>query len=199
MEREKTTFDLRVGWSTDNSSLMLGESETSWAYSSAEGKMAHNSNFEEYGEKITKGDVIGAFLDIGEDEVSMTFTKNGEDQGDAYQIKRAEFPDAAIFPHVLSKNIKFQVNFGVDAKGKDIDDFKEKLDGDYVKMAKVEAKERGVPRIVSRADCEMIMMVGLPGCGKTTWVDKHVAENPDKNYNIISTNDMFKKMTVRQF
>merc|ERR1719462_488553 len=39
-------------------------------------------------------------------------------------------------------------------------------------------------------------MVGLPGSGKTYWVEKHVAENPDKNYNVISTSEMFKKMTV---
>jgi len=197
VEKDKTTYDLRVGWSTDNSSLMLGESETSWAYSSAQGKMVNSTKFEEYGEKFVKGDVIGAFLDFGEEEVGMTFTKNGEDQGDAFQIKREDFPaDAFIFPHILSRNVKFQVNFGVDAKGEDMADWKEKLEGEYVKIAKAEEKGRGVPRIATRAECEMIMMVGLPGSGKTTWVEKHVAENPDKHYNIISTNDMFKRMTV---
>ena len=25
-------------------------------------------------------------------------------------------------------------------------------------------------RISKREDCEMIMLIGLPGCGKTTWV-----------------------------
>merc|ERR1719495_1334513 len=39
-------------------------------------------------------------------------------------------------------------------------------------------------------------MIGLPGCGKSVWVDKHVAENADKQYNVISTNTMINKMTV---
>ena len=50
----------------------------------------------------------------------------------------------------------------------------------------------GIFRIV----CEMIMMIGLPGCGKTTWVNKYVADNPDKQYNVVSTTTMINKMTV---
>ena len=199
VEKETSTFDLRVGWSTNNSSMMLGDSETSWCYSSAEGKMANAAKFEEYGEKFTKNDVIGCFLDFGEEEISMTFTKNGEDQGDAFQIPRADFPaDTALFPHILTRNVKFAVNFGKDKAGEEVADWKEKeIEGDYVKAAKVEGeKERGTARIEKREDCEMIMMVGLPGSGKTTWVDNHVKENADKHYNVISTSEMFKKMTV---
>ena len=40
------------------------------------------------------------------------------------------------------------------------------------------------------------MMIGLPAAGKTTWVEKHVADNPDKQYNVISTTTMINKMTV---
>ncbi len=42
----------------------------------------------------------------------------------------------------------------------------------------------------------MIMMVGLPGSGKTTWVNKHVAENPDKKYTVIGTSSLIDKMKV---
>jgi hypothetical protein len=31
------------------------------------------------------------------------------------------------------------------------------------------AQVRGTPRIAKREDCEMIMMVGLPASGKSTW------------------------------
>ena len=188
VEKDKT--DLRVGWSAENSSLMLGESETSWAYSSAQGKKMNSTKYENYGDKFVKGDIIGAFLDFGEEEVCMTFTKNGEDQGDAFQIKLEDFPsDTLIFPHILSRNVKFQVNFGVDAKGVYLADWKEKLEGEYIKIGKLE-NGCSLPR---NATSPQYMMI--PGSGKTTWVEKLVNEEPDKHFNI-STNDMVKKMTV---
>ena len=40
------------------------------------------------------------------------------------------------------------------------------------------------------------MLIGLPGSGKTTWVEKHVAANPDKRYNIIGTSALHERMKV---
>jgi len=42
-------------------------------------------------------------------------------------------------------------------------------------------------------------MVGLPASGKTTWVKKYIAENPDKNYNVLGTNVVLDKMKVSLF
>lgn len=42
----------------------------------------------------------------------------------------------------------------------------------------------------------MIMMCGLPACGKTTWANKYVKEHPEKRYNIIGTNALIDKMKV---
>lgn len=39
-------------------------------------------------------------------------------------------------------------------------------------------------------------MVGLPGGGKTYWVSKQVAENADKGYNVLGTNNIIDKMRV---
>jgi len=161
--------------------------------------MVHNTTFEEYGEKFARNDIIGAFLDLDGDEISMTFTKNGEDQGDAFQIPKEKLGGRALFPHILSRNVKFEVNFGVTKANEDKELWKEKLEGEFVKVGKVEpdARVRGTPRIAKREDCEMIMMVGLPASGKSTWVENHVKEHPEKHYNVISTTAMINKMTVK--
>jgi hypothetical protein len=36
--------------------------------------------FEDYGEVFGRNDTVGAFLDITDDMVTMTFTKNGQSQ-----------------------------------------------------------------------------------------------------------------------
>ena len=40
------------------------------------------------------------------------------------------------------------------------------------------------------------MMCGLPGCGKTVWVNKFTAEHGDKMYNVLGTNNIIDKMKV---
>lgn len=44
----------------------------------------------------------------------MRFTVNGELQPEVKTIPRSEFPqeNLALFPHVLSRNFNFQLNFG---------------------------------------------------------------------------------------
>ena len=40
------------------------------------------------------------------------------------------------------------------------------------------------------------MMIGLPGAGKTFWAEKFAKEHPEKNYNILGTNNLIEKMKV---
>ena len=42
----------------------------------------------------------------------------------------------------------------------------------------------------------MVMMCGLPGCGKTTWIGKYAVEHPEKVYNVLGTNSIIDKMKV---
>lgn len=43
---------------------------------------------------------------------------------------------------------------------------------------------------------QIIMIVGLPGAGKTTWALKMAKEHPEKRYNIIGTDTLIDKMRV---
>lgn len=45
-------------------------------------------------------------------------------------------------------------------------------------------------------DCEIIMMCGLPGAGKTYWVDKHVQAAAEKRYTVLGSNAILEKMKV---
>jgi len=195
-------LDLRVGWSTNNANRQLGEGPLSWCYSSAEGKKAHDKVFEEYGAKFEKGDVIGAYLDMGEDTVTMTFTKNGESQGEAYSFPRSQLGGEALFPHILSRNCKFTCNFGKNKDGKETPILKElkespSLEG-YTQIALADdaTKVRGDARIKTREECEFILLVGLPATGKTTWAKKYVEEHPEKKFEILNASVYLEKATV---
>ena len=42
----------------------------------------------------------------------------------------------------------------------------------------------------------MIMLIGLPAAGKTTWANKHATENLEKRFNIIGTSQLIDRMKV---
>lgn len=42
----------------------------------------------------------------------------------------------------------------------------------------------------------MLMMVGLPGSGKTYWAEKHAAGEKEKKFNVLGTNNIIDKMRV---
>lgn len=193
LEDEPNPNVLRVGWSVQSTSLQLGEEPLSYGFGGT-GKISTNCKFSDYGKPFIVNDVVGCYLDLDSNEVQISYTINGENQGIAYTIPQEELKGQPLFPHILSKNCGFEVNFGA------VDPWAEVLP-DYTNVGKVPLEDRipGPKRPAKREDCEVIMMVGLPGSGKTTWAMKYAAEHKDKMYNILGTNTLIDKMKVDIF
>lgn len=192
-EKQGPIHSLRVGWSTLAANLQLGEDQQSYGFDS-DGYKVLNSTFHDLESKFTVGDVIGCFLDLTSDPVQIKYTINGVVQDFNIEIPREELPEeTALFPHVLTRNVKFEINFGklenpLFAAPEELSDF--------VLIQNVENKVDGLRRPDKREDCKVIMMIGLPCSGKTYWVNNHVQENLDKRFNVLGTTQILDKMKV---
>lgn len=113
VDKEQMASGLRVGWSTDDSSLHLGEGELSWAYEST-GRSVNNGEFKEYGKPLNEKDVVGVYLDLESNPCKILYTLNGVELGVAYEFEKSVLGGKALFPHVLTKNLCYKVNFGYD-------------------------------------------------------------------------------------
>nr|KAG5714719.1 hypothetical protein BaRGS_000207 [Batillaria attramentaria] len=183
---------VRVGWSIDTSSFQLGEEPWSFGYGGT-GKFSTNCRFSDYGQRFGAGDVIGAMLDLDSRPATISFTKNGIWLGKAIPLHG--FPvgskDMALFPHVLSKNCRLKVNFGQMEPW-----FPPPPGFNYIGQLPLLDRVRGMRAPERKSDCEMIMIVGLPGVGKTTWGINMQKSHPEKRYNIIGTDTLIDKMRV---
>uniref|UniRef100_A0A8B9PJR9 Heterogeneous nuclear ribonucleoprotein U like 1 n=1 Tax=Apteryx owenii TaxID=8824 RepID=A0A8B9PJR9_APTOW len=184
---------VRVGWSLDSSGLSpAGEEPFSYGYGGT-GKKSTNCKFENYGETFAENDVIACLVDFecGE-EVEMSFMKNGKWLGVAYRVRKELLGGQALFPHVLVKNCAIEFNFGQ----REDTYFSVPPGFTFIQHLPLAERVRGTVGPKSKAECEILMMVGLPAAGKTTWAIKHAAANPSKKYNILGTNAIMDKMRV---
>ncbi|KAM8939878.1 heterogeneous nuclear ribonucleoprotein U-like protein 2 isoform 2-T2 [Pelodytes ibericus] len=180
---------LRVGWSVSQSAPQLGEDDLSFAYDSR-GLKVTSAHFEVYGETFEDNDVIGCFADLEGDSVELSFSKNGTELGQAFLFEKSTLGDQALLPHVLCKGCAFQINFGQREEPwhlpRDEFSFLSALQSDDLIRIQVEPK--------STDESEVLLMVGLPGSGKTTWAKKHSQENPDKRYVHLSTDRLLPQL-----
>ncbi|XP_005186556.2 heterogeneous nuclear ribonucleoprotein U-like protein 1 [Musca domestica] len=108
---EPHTKGFRVGFSMPSSSLLLGESENSFAYCES-GRKATKGEFVEFAQPYQLDDVIGCYLDLESTPCTIKYTLNGEDLGVAFEFdKEILGDDNALFPHILTKGYEYQVNF----------------------------------------------------------------------------------------
>ncbi len=65
---------------------------------------------ETYGESFGPSDVVASYIDFDENLIRISFTKNGEDYGQAFEFSKNDSRE--FYPHILVKNVKFECNFG---------------------------------------------------------------------------------------
>ncbi|XP_029303101.1 heterogeneous nuclear ribonucleoprotein U-like protein 1 isoform X2 [Cottoperca gobio] len=183
---------VRIGWSLNHCSTQLGEEAFSFGYGGT-GKKSADCKFSDFGEKFGENDVIGCYIDFDSaDEVEMSFSKNGVSLGVAFRTTKEALEGRALFPHVLVKNCAVEFNFGQKPEPY----FPPPSGYTYIHDLSMEDKIRGTKGPASKSECEILMMVGLPACGKTTWATKFAETNPEKKYNILGTNAIMDKMKV---
>lgn len=215
---------IRVGWSVAESSNQLGEDGFSFAFCN-NGKKCTNNVFEDYGETFEKGDSVASYIDFETDptKIFISYSKNGIDLGPAFTINKSELTEkyekefsikksfnivkneesvnnsnVVFFPHVLTKNIVFEMNFGqrVSLIG---DEPFAPIKSDYLLIQKIPIEKRTCSDHASlkkdeESDVEAILLVGLPGVGKTEWAIEYSKKNPDKAYYILGVSSILDKM-----
>ncbi|XP_045929069.1 heterogeneous nuclear ribonucleoprotein U-like protein 1 [Micropterus dolomieu] len=183
---------VRIGWSLNHCSTQLGEEPFSFGYGGT-GKKSSDCKFADFGEKFGENDVIGCYIDFDSgDEVEMGFSKNGVWLGVAFRTTKDALAGRALFPHVLVKNCAVEFNFGQKPEPY----FPPPEGYTYIHNLDMENKIRGTKGPATKSECEILMMVGLPACGKTTWAMKYAETHPEKKYNILGTNAIMDKMKV---
>ncbi|KAL6544783.1 hypothetical protein OROMI_023645 [Orobanche minor] len=205
---EDTPLDLqhvcRVGLSRgDDDVRNLGETLNSFGFGGT-GKFSNSGNFLNYGERFGVGDTIICAVDLeSQPMASISFSKNGNWLGVAKRfdagpnglgvvdspVKSLHW-ESALFPHILLKNVVVQLQFSITDGLNPVEGY-EPWDA-----AILDGNAMLGPTFSNVDDCEVIMMVGLPASGKTTWAEKWVKEHPEKRYVLLGTNLALEQMKV---
>lgn len=182
----KERYGLRVGWSVDDSSLLLGEDQLSFAYD-GRGKKVSGGNEEEYGEPLSEGDIIGCYASLSADgAVELFFHKNGCFLGEAFSLSASLLQGRILVPHVLCKNCS--VRLLLDPVTPQW--YPGPLGFTPLTALPAGQRVRATSPPTSRAQCEVVMMVGLPGSGKSFWAKTLMKQHPEKNYRLLGTEDL---------
>ncbi|KAL4622988.1 heterogeneous nuclear ribonucleoprotein U-like protein 2 [Arapaima gigas] len=183
------THVLRVGWSVDTPNFQLGEVELSYCFD-GRGRKVTEGKEEDYGESFSESDVIGCYAAFSDSDVELSFHKNGCPLGVAFHVSLASLAGRALHPHVLCRNCSVSLN--LDPAGAPW--FPSPPGYTPLVALPRELLHRAPLPPKSKQECEVLMMVGMPGAGKTHWAKAHMAQNPEKRYNLLGTHTVLSAM-----
>ncbi|XP_068182367.1 heterogeneous nuclear ribonucleoprotein U-like protein 2 [Antennarius striatus] len=185
-EEKMSAHGVRIGWSMMTASLLLGEDELSFAYDGC-GKKVSAGKEEEFGEPFSVGDIIGCYASISTDAaVDLSFHKNGRPMGVAFSLDASVPLSRVLFPHVLCKSCS--VRFHLDPTAPP---WYPSPEG-FTSLAALPAGQivRATLAPTSRPQCEVLMIVGLPGSGKSCWARTYMKQHPEKQYRLLGTEEL---------
>ncbi|KAL3522171.1 hypothetical protein ACH5RR_015005 [Cinchona calisaya] len=194
----------RIGISRGDDAVgNLGETLHSFGFCGTE-EFSDFRIFPGYEEKFGIGDTIVCYVDLESKPLaSIGFSKNGRWLGIAKQfdagpcglevvncpMKKLKW-ESALFPHILLKNVIAQMQFSIE-------------DGlilqqGYKPWASAIGDGKAIlgPDFENPNDCELIMMIGLPVTGKSTWAENLVKTHPEKRYVILGADVAMDRMKV---
>ncbi|KAG8066403.1 hypothetical protein GUJ93_ZPchr0004g39736 [Zizania palustris] len=185
----------RVGLSMGDEPVgALGETGRSFGIEGT-GKFFHQGKHEEHGLKFGIGDTVVCAVDLDSKPMaSIGLSKNGvwfgiikqfdaSDKGLGLlgpRVRRLQW-ESAIFPHILLKNVVVKMQFSRD-------DGLEPVDG-YEPWSSAYAGGNAVvgPVFEEQGTCHVVMMVGLPASGKSTWVEKWTKKHKAMRYTVLGS------------
>ncbi|XP_022615851.1 heterogeneous nuclear ribonucleoprotein U-like protein 2 [Seriola dumerili] len=177
---------LRVGWSVADASLLLGEDDLSFAYDGRSKKVSDGKE-EEFGEPFSEGDIIGCYASFSTDgAVQLSFHKNGRFMGVAFSLGASVLQGRALVPHVLCKSCSVRLLLDPTSPP-----WYPGPPG-FTPLAALPAGQRVRSTLApsSRTHCEVLLMVGLPGSGKSHWARTHMKQHPEKQYRLLGTEEL---------
>ncbi|OAF66834.1 ATPase subunit b [Intoshia linei] len=171
---------IRIGVSTLESNLMLGMSSTSFCYENT-GKSINGKEILSKGIKFGDENVVGCYVDMESDPITISYSVNGAFQGIFFKVKKSYLNGKALFPHVSTKCINFTINVG------QVEPYYE-TDQDgylYINTYPIDKRTKAPSTPKTFEDCEFVLLAGLPGAGKSHWVRNYLKKN-NKNYYIMN-------------
>uniref|UniRef100_A0A5S6QJD8 B30.2/SPRY domain-containing protein n=1 Tax=Trichuris muris TaxID=70415 RepID=A0A5S6QJD8_TRIMR len=190
-KEESCWHELRVGWSVDDPlHCRLGETEYNYAFCN-NGKRATANTFTPWGRNFIPTDVITCLVDF--DVGKISFCLNGQSLGAAFDLNDSCSLAKPLFPSFTARNVKFEVNFGHLEKPW----FPLPEGFSFINDVPLSDRCRGPLPAPSKEACTVLMMIGLPGCGKSTWVNSFISSTPEYRWSVLSPSVVLDQMSIQ--